>query len=62
MKLKEYLLDNLSEYIHVYEDGIIEFMGLGRELYNVLSRHWLAAEVIEIVNNGHNIEVERDRR
>lgn len=61
MKLKEYLLDNRSEFIHVYEDGNIEFKGLGRELINILSHHWLQSEVIEYNVEYFDIVIKRDR-
>lgn len=61
MKLEEYLLDNLTDYIHVYEGDNIEAMGLGRELINVLSYHWLQSEVIECNVEYSEIVIKRDR-
>ena len=62
MKLREYLLDNANTEVVIFEDGDLQFYGNALEIYGVLSYHWLDAEIIEIVNNGHNIEVERDKR
>lgn len=61
MKLENCLLDNLSNYIKVYEGDNIEFSGLGRELINVLSYHWLQSEVIEWNAEYSDIVIKRDR-
>jgi hypothetical protein len=62
MKLRKYLVDNDNIEVAIFEESVLQFYGNALKIYDVLSRHWLDAEVIEIVNNGHNIEVERDRR
>lgn len=62
MKLRKYLADNINMEVAIFEENVLQFYGNALKIYDVLCRHWLDAEIIEIANNGQTIEVERDKR